>query len=430
LRTINIAALIVVAWPIGAAVWSGKAQAAVDIVDARDTLDRAVAGPTLIGGVDDPTFDLFVADREQFDNNVFRLPSNADVATVVGPDASRQDHVNSPSAGLDGQWVLGRQIVDLVLRAQDNRYADNTNLNNVSTSDELAWNWGLGGVLTGQVGADYLRSLVPFVNATVYTRDTYQQTEYFATTRYQIGPRWSIYGGLLDADLTVDQAATRANDSRRKSVDMGVDLATGVADSFGLDYRYTDARYPNGIVITDVAFDPDYREDRVRFLVKRLLSEKTTLDLNAGYLKREYGNGLIGSFSGPIWRGSLGWQPRDKINFIVSAWRELQAYLTDQSNYYRGTGASITPVWLPTEKITVTLLFSREDQTYIGSSTNELDQSARRDTVNAQQASISYAPTRSLTFDVSYRHEQRDSNQPLRAYNDGLASAGVKFMFW
>jgi hypothetical protein len=275
-----------------------------------------------------------------------------------------------------------------------------------------------------------LRALVPFVNATVYTRDTYQQTEYFAAARYQLGPRWSIYGGVLDAALTVDDPASRVNDSRRKSVDMGIDLATGVADSFGLDYRYTDALYPNGIVISDVSFDPDYREDRVRFLVKRMLSEKTTIDLNAGYLKRDYGNLLIGSFSGPIWRGSLGWQPRDKTNFVVSVWRELQAYLTDESNYYRGTGASIAPVWLPTEKITLTLVFSREDQNYIGSSTNDLNQTARRDTVNAQQASITYTPTRSLTFDMSYRHEQRDSNQPLRAYNDDMASVGVKFMFW
>ena len=311
----------------------------------------------------------------------------------------------------------------------DNRYAQNTNLNNVSSIDKAAWNWGLGSVLSGQVGAEYTHSLLSYVNAIVYDRNTYQQTQYFAAGRYQVGPRWALYAGVLDANLTVENALSKYNDYRRKTVDMGTELETGSQDSFGFDYRYTDARYPNAIVISQSAFDPDYREDRVRFLAKRVLTEKTTVDLSAGVLKRSYGNSVIGSFSGPIWRGALGWQATEKIQLVVAVWRDLQAALTDATNYYRTTAESIAPTWTPSEKIAVSIFVSHEDQRYIGSDAASPTQVGRQDTLNSQLVSLAYTPIRALIFDLSYGHEQRDSNVPVRAYNDGLASASVKFMF-
>jgi hypothetical protein len=409
--------------------WSTVAFGAVEIPDPKDPLDRAVAGPDLIGGIGDNTFNIYAADRELFDSNVYRLPNGTDIATVVGPAAAKQDHINSPAVGLDGQWGIGRQIINLEVSAQDNRFANNANLNNVSSADRLVWNWGLGGVLTGQVGINYRRGLAGFVNAVSYTRNIYQEANYFAATRYQVGPRWAIYGGIQNSALGFGQSASRGNNSGSKSVDMGFDFVTNIEDTIGLDYRYTDARYANGIALSNTTFAPDFRDERLRLLVKRVLSEKTSIDLNAGYLKRTYGNTLIGSFKGPIWSGTLGWQPTGKTQLLVSAWRNLRAYLTDQTYYYRSTGASLSPTWNATEKINMSFLVSRESQSYIGSSPIGGGQPGRRDTVNAQAASITYTPIRALTLDVSYRHEQRDSNQRLRTYTDGLASAGVKFAF-
>jgi len=397
LRVANLAALVVVALPASTGVFA-PARADVQIADVRDTLDTAVRGPSLINGIDDPVFDVYFADHEQLDNNVFRIPNGTNVQTTIGPTASKEDHINSPSAGLDSQWVLGRQTVDLQLRADDNRYSRNTNLDNVSTYDKLAWNWGFGSVLSGQVGADHTRSLLSYVNAVVYNRNTYQQTQVFAAGRYQVGQRWALYGGILDTNFTVEDAATQENNFRRKAVDMGTELATSPQDTFGVDYRYSDSRYPNAIQLAGSFFDPDYREDRLRFLAKSALTEKTTVDVSAGYLRREYENSLIGSFSGPIWRAAFGWAPTEKTQLVVSAYRELQSYLTDQSDYYRATGVSIAPTWIPSEKITLALLVSREDQSSVGSSANVQNQLARRGTSNSQSLILTYAPLRALTI--------------------------------
>jgi len=421
--------ILSVGLPICGIAWQAPTLAAVVIPDNQDQLDKAIAGADFIGGSPQDSFSAYVGDQEQYDSNVYRLANGTDIAATVGPHAVKQDYINSPSAGLEGQWSFGRQTIDIDLNAQDNLYADNSVLNNVSTKDTLDWNWGVGSVISGQAGIEYLQGLASFVNANSYLRNVYEQANYFAAARYQVGPRWAVYGGILNSGFGFNQSASRGNNSSSNSADVGAELITDVENTFDLDYRYTDARYPNPIVLTGPSFDPDFREDRIRFLVKRMLTEKTSIDFDVGYLKREYPNDEIGSFSGPIWRGSFGWQPTEKTQLIVATWRNLQAYLTDQTDYYRSTGVSISPVWRPTEKITVSLAISRETQDYIGASTNPLNESARNDTVNAQAAGLSYTPTDALVFDVTFHHEQRASNQPIRSYDDQLASAHVRYNF-
>jgi Putative beta-barrel porin 2 len=428
---------------------SGAAFSAVDIYEPRDTLDAAVAGPAFMAGSDANAFTVSLADHQYYDSNVFRFPTGTPVTTFVAPDASRSDTINSPQAGLAGQWGLGRQIFDVSVNVQENHFFDNTYLSNLSTDDHAVWNWGVGGVLTGQVGASYLRDLVSFVNNASFERTIYSQQQYYGSARYQVGPHWVLYGGLMDNVASVSQA--NSNDSRSKAVDLGAELATDAMSTFGIDYRYTDARYPNSVVLDNVVFDPDWREDRLRFLLKRPVTEKTTIDLSVGYLRRDYANSLIGSFSGPVWRIIGGWQPTEKTQLIVTTWRNLQAYLTDQSNYFRGTGVSLSPTWLPTERITLTLTGSRETQSYIGSSDIANTQPSRHDTLNVAIASIGFAATRSLSFDASFRHEQRSSNgsvsvTPLNggilttgglpvdtthslSYVDNYAGIGAKFVF-
>jgi exopolysaccharide biosynthesis operon protein EpsL len=419
---------------IAALTSGGAAYAAPEVQIARDNLDKALSGPDLLGGITDDQLIAYVGDTETYDDNIFRLPPNVDVATLVGPDASKGDRINSPSAGLDGQWSKGRQIVEVSLRLQDNLFSKNTDLNNVSTSDRVAWNWAVSDLFSGQLGADYQRNLASFVNSTVFGHNIYQRSEYFATGRYQIGPRWDVYGGVMNAQSSLDQQALKVNDTRQKYVDAGVELVTNADDSVALDYRYNDSRYPNGVVLNGSSFDPDFREDRAQIMVKRVLSDKTTLNANFGYQKRDYANTAIGSFKGPIWRGAVGWDPTEKTLLIFTVWRELQAYLTDETNYYRGTGVSIAPTWNVSEKISVTGIASRESQVYIGSGVvdtviNPESSLGRKDNVTALEAGVHYLPIKALSFDLTYRHEQRTSNQELRLYTDQLATLQARFLF-
>jgi hypothetical protein len=163
--------------------------------------------------------------------------------------------------------------------------------------------------------------------------------------------------------------------------------------------------------------------------VKYLLSDKTTIDATAGYLKREYTSTSIGDFAGDIWRASLVWLPTQKTELDATVWRQLQADLTADTDYFVSTGARIAPIWNATEKIALSLGVSRDSRKYIGTNPGQVLGEQRRDTVTGESASFIYTATQALTFNATFSHENRSSNFPNFPYLDNKASAGVTFKF-
>jgi hypothetical protein len=415
-----------------------NAGLAAGIFDLKDPLDVAV-GPVDEQAAEQRTdrLNLFVADDFSYDDNLYRVPASltdTELAALpgIGPNPSRGDYIDSVSAGLGGEWlVANRQSLDLDLRADDNRYFRNTDLDNVSSADHLAWNWGLGSALSGSVGADYNRTLGGFVNTGIYSRDIVSRADYFASMRLQAGPHWGVFGGIMGQDFTLSEADY--NNSHTKAVDIGTDYVTNASNRIGFDYRYTDDRSPNAANLNGVPFDPDYREDRARVLFNYLLSEKTTLDASAGYLRRDYPSTAIGSFSGEIWRASLQWQPTPKTQLVVGTWRQLNADLTSQTDYFVSRGGTIAPTWTASEKIAFTLSVTQEYQDYVGSNpvgVNPIEGPLRRDTVSTQNVNMAYTLSRALTLSVTAGHENRESNYPQFEYKDFRADASITYKFF
>jgi len=400
---------------------SRRAFAAAADEDMTAATDASAAGDS---------FKVFVADQETYDSNLYRLPeSTVDLATLVSPRASREERINTPSIGVNANWVYGRQAVSVDLDAEDNLFSRNTALNNISGSGRLQWDWRVGEQLSGRVGADYDRSMANFAESRYLGKDLLDVMKYFASGRFQLGPRWAVYAGGADSTSRHSAVAARYNDTDVKTGKMGIESAMGADDTIALEYRYADARFPAGYLFNGAAFDRTYHETTTRLLIKYALSGKTFLDANAGYLRHDYPNAGFGAFSGDIWRVSLRWLPTEKTQFTFAGWRQLQAYLYSQSDYFLSKGGSVTPTWSPTEKITLSLSASWEDQNYSGFSTSAISLGYRRDKLNAQQATLVYTATQSLKFDVSYRYERRKSNISVFSYNDKLVNAAVKLEF-
>jgi Putative beta-barrel porin 2 len=408
-------------------------------VEFRDALDLALVPPEEVEGVERTDhLTLLAGDTLTYDNNIYLLPrSVVDLTTLpgIGPNPDRKDYIERVTGGLDAEWLTGaRQSLDVDLDLDYNRYFRNQDLNYVSSNDRAAWNWGLGDALSGKVGVDYLRLLGGYANIQVYSRDIVSRSDYFASVRYQVGPRWGIFGGLLGTDYSVSGTAAAFNNAKSGGVEGGADY-TVEANRIGFDYRYNDSRAGNASVLNGVEFNPDYREERVRVLLRYALSEKTTFDGSAGYLKRDYPSTAIGSFSGEIWRASFQWQPTPKTQFLVGAWQQLNADLTAQTDYFRDRGVSVTPQWTATEKITFTASISRDTDDYIGASpvgpipVATISQ-ARSDKLTSESAGMLYTPTRAITLTVAASHTTRDSNIPQFHYNDVQGSVAVTYKFF
>lgn len=410
---------------------------------------RAVAFPA-DPDVPDNTADWirpFLGYQYTYDDNLFRLPSassvDPDPEALLQPGATKGDRINTVLGGVDGHWIVGRQSVDYGLEVDHNRFDRNGYLDNTSGTARGVWNWSVASNLSGQLGADYTRSLTGFADTFFYVQDVVDREDYFGSGRYQIGPRWAVYGTLGDTHTQNSAFVDRFNNFDSQSGKAGVEFATSVQNTVGWEYRFTHGHYPQpAATLSGVPYDPDYNENSGVFVAKYVVTPKTTLSGDAGYLRRDYaGASPVAAFSGEIWHGKLQWQATDKTAVLVTAGRDLQAYIYAQSDYFVQDGVSVAPTWNQSDKLTWTLTAAWYRQNYINSpvlAANGAQLLApRHDNLSYQQIGLTYTPYRWLLFNFMYHHEERSSNQSLTVnnevlgygYSDNLAQAGVKFRF-
>jgi hypothetical protein len=373
------------------------------------------------------TNDLYIADLFTYDDNLYRLPSYLDITAVAGPLATRQDSFNTVSLGGDGRWFFSNQAIGVNFRADENRFSHNDSLNNVSGKGNFQWDWRLQANWSGQAGVSYYRALANFANTGYYARYVVEREDYFGTIRYQVGPHWALYGGAIGANTSQTAVAEQLYDFNSKAGNAGIEFATSSENTISWEYRYTDANFPQDFVLNGSPFNSNYKEDTTRILVKYVFTAATELDASAGYLKRDYPESGFATFSGDIWRAALQWQPTDKLQWVLTGWRQLTAYVDAESDYFVSNGASVASAWTATETLTLSLALSRENHDYIDSSPSAITFVSRRDKLTTEQARLIYTPTDSLAFNLTYRHDQHDSNQPRFQYDDTLATASVTY---
>jgi opacity protein-like surface antigen len=394
----------------------------------------AFAAPDPLATTDSPItrdspsrVDFYIADQFTYDDNLYRLPSYFDIKAVAGPLATRQDSFNTVSLGGDGRWFSDSQVIGFNFRADENRFTHNDSLNNISGKGNLEWDWRLDMNWSGQAGVSYYRGLANSGNTGYYARDVVQREDYFGTIRYEVGPHWVLYGAAIGADTSQTAVPEQLYDFNSKAGNAGIEFVTSSDNTVSLEYRYTDATFPRDFVLNGAPFNSNYNEDTERILVKYVFSAATQIDASAGYLKRDYPQSMFAAFSGEIWRAALQWQPTDGLQWILTGWRELTAYVDSESDYFVSNGVSLAPTWKATDTLKLSLAISRENHEYINSSPSAIALVSRRDELTTEQARLLYTPTDSLTFDLTFRYDQHGSNQRRFQYGDQIATAGLTY---
>jgi hypothetical protein len=384
------------------------------------------------------TFHFFVGDQYTYDDNLYRIPASFNpVDSSLTPNATRGDRINTASLGVMGQWLVGRQNIDLSLRVDNSRFAHNTALNNTGGDGSLVWNWLAGPYFSGQAGAEFNRGLAYFGETRYLGRDLVDSKTYFGKGSFQVGPHWAINGGVRESDVDHGAAAATFNNFKMRSGNVGLEYSSAVSDTFGVEYRYTKGTYPPNYTFDNLPFDRDFKEDTYRGTVRYAFTEKLNVDAYAGYIKHELApqnilpTSIFGNFSGDIWRATFNWLPTEKTQLGFAGWHELHAYLVNASNYFISKGYSVSPTWRPTEKITLDFVVSHEDQDYVAiQSVLGLLAVPRFDRVTAEQINVFYIPRERWTLNLFFRNERRNSNDPDFAFADRSGNVSFTYKFW
>lgn len=388
---------------------------------------------------DDRAFVFYVGDQFMYDDNLFRLPEPAQRDPNQAPVEDTEDYVNQLSAGLRARMHMGRQTLALAARVNDVQFQNNDQLDYTGGLARLDFDWQIGSRLSGRVLGDYQRSLASYTNYRFFDRDIVEAWSGELETRVQLGPRFALLAGARSRRTDHSDAARRSENFESDAATGGLEIRLSNTDRLILEYRYLEGDFPDTFAAGDPnARDRSYEETLANLRLEYELTSKLHLRGNVGNLERDYPAGsLSGDYSGVIWKATLDWEPRRKLGFELSAWRDLKAYVDSESNYFEALGASVGPTWKPSDKLAFALEYVYEDQDYIGTptlSSNPGDpifeqDPGREDEIDIARFTASYAPREFIELDLTLAYIDRSSNRPSRVYDAQAASFGIRVVF-
>jgi len=425
---------------------------AADIADlSAPTLDRSLTRENFFDWVDFDPDDLavswpgwnpeaaqngwtpYLAERFTYDDNIYRLPS-ASVVPGAAAIAVRHDEINTVSAGIDGNWSISGQQLELVARVDDNRFLQHEDLDNISASAQGVYNWTVGSSLSGDLGASYNRALTDFTDYYLvthsfdFTKDIVSTHSLFTTAQWQLGPHWLLAAGVraTDTSQTSDPDDKFTGDTATVRTAYSTTGGTQVA----CEYQYAKGTYGLPLDIDGFPVDRDFREQTARLEIAAPIGATLQLVANAGYLKHDYLRDSSYDFAGAIWDASLVWRSGRKTQLVLTGARRVYADIDAQSQYFVSESVRAIAQWTPTAKLKAELEFSREDQRFIGP--NETVASlnvATRNLNYAKHLNLAWSVSRALQVVLSGRLSNRDSNAAVLTYDDALASVSVRGRF-
>lgn len=372
----------------------------------------------------------YIADHLTYDDNLFRLANGVDADKVLGPGMSKSDVVNQLTLGGRIDYPLSRQRLILELRLDDNRFAGNKDLDNLSTDDKATWKWALGRQLSGDVGYGYKYSLASFAYTQFFLKDMISEHDGFFDLDYRWSPRWKLSAGARWQDNTHSNELRAFLDRESATGLLGLGYSTPAGNSAGLEYRYTGVYLPNRHPTPESLIDNHYRVQTAGAVLAWKPTGKTRLDGRAGYTLLQNRRYTQRDFSGATWRVSLDWEATAKTRLNLSGWRDLQPSQTLDASYMIAQGVSFSPSWEMTRKLSLTGRVSYETLDFEGDPGLAPGQfGPRRDRLWIGRVALGYRPLRRLELGLAYQAERRSSTRRFADFDDNSVFASAKLEF-
>jgi hypothetical protein len=372
----------------------------------------------------------YVGGRVVYDNNIFRLAAPG-LVPVIPTVVTRDDVIETITAGVDTHW----RGLELLARADENRYARNTYLDNTSGSVALSSHWRLGSRFWGQAGATYDRKLAEFgsyhelAQNYLLPKDIYNNYRFYAQGHMALGSGWRLNAEA--AEVKVTHTDDPLDKYTAVTGTLGAEYNTPAGTSLAVKYQVTNGHYGYpGFVDNVTPFNRNFQERTGTAQLLIPLGSRVIASATGGYISHHYTVTTNYDFSGAIWYASLAFHSTERTQLLLSSSRNVYAYVDAASEYFVSEASRVIARWSPTAKLGVELQYSHEDQRFIGP--NPLSAALpfpQHSLIRYEQIDLTWSIARSLQAVLYYRHAARDSNLSVFAYDDSLVSASLQARF-
>lgn len=349
-------------------------------------------------------------------SNVYRVGAGS----TLPAGSNNSDTVTSAGvlAGVDKR--LGRQHFTLDGNLQDNRYSDNTTLNNRSYSLRTALNWETAGDLSGTFSAQSSRSLAQFNLGSgaeqVTEKNIERNRDYAALVRLGVGTRYSLEGGYSRRSRDYSAPQYDRFVFNQHTTTLGAYAKPGGNLRLGLAARRTDGdypRYPIYISIFRVGSQfVDFSRDDIDLTAAWTTGGSSQLytRISTSRVRYEPSTTSLRDFNGTTGVVNWNWQPTGKINlgvqYVRDTGQETLISTTDVNRIY--TSWQFNGGYALTSKISF-------------NATATTNRSHRDDNAFDNERSyglgLRWSFSRGLSLSCQYNHASRDSSVQVYTYS-------------
>jgi len=377
--------------------------------------------------------ELFVAGKTTRDDNVFRISSSSDPATVLG-SPSKADTYYTTSLGFNLDVPVSRQRFQGGLAWNETRYDRFKILNLTGHDGRAAWLWRAGDDFDGQLGYTETLALASLANVQSGvqsgTPNPLLRQRAFFNARYRLTPRWRMGGEVSRLEHSNEAAASKVNDVTLDGAGVTLTYATPSGNQAGVTLREDRARYPNPQIAAGGPFDNAYRQQNLGIVADWTLTGHSHLNAQAGFVRRSYEQLPQRDFELPTFRVTYDWTPTGKLTLSAVAQRDISATEEVTTGHVVIKGLALRPALRLTEKIGIGGALEYSERQYRGDPAVVLGiVPERTDRIRAAEVTAAYRPTRTIRLEMSWRRETRASTVAFGDYEVNIVNVSARLGF-
>lgn len=336
-----------------------------------------------------------------YDSNTYRLDD--DVPEIGGESA---DGIGRLALGFDTKLDRAQQRYLLGAEVNHTLFTEHDELDYTGGNAHAIWNWSTGGIVTGDLGYRYRRTLRDFANQLRPERikDLRSEHQLLASADFDVPGNWIIGTRARWSDISYSE--TEALDLKRTVYGTDLRYVSSAGNSIALDGEWIQAD-------SDRNPASDYDQYTVGPKVEWILGGRTRLEAQLGYTQRDFAAQArddIDEVTGGA-RVQIG-KPKES-GLDARVYRELTNFGDESAEYAMVNGVLIEPRWRIREQVALRVSASYEERDF------EVPVAAadRTDKVLAGGVHVDWDVRRNVTVSIGANTEQRDSSRPLQDYD-------------
>jgi exopolysaccharide biosynthesis operon protein EpsL len=341
------------------------------------------------------------------DDNLLRIPDGQPAF-----DNTRGDSWWTREGGLIFDKMYSRQRITLVGKLSKTSFDHFRQLDYDGKDLQANWAWQLGNHLEGRIGTSYQQVLAPYTDFRSDERNLRKTRSKYAEGAWRFHSAWRLRAGFQRDEYTYEARSNRFNNRTEDAKEIELDYLARSGSTVGLVARRVDGSYPYPRPVGPFTVNSGFTQDELKARVRWLASGSTTIDALVGYTRREqpsFGEGKKSGLAGKI---NATYQPRGKMTYKASVWRDFAPLESTTVSYTLNKGASVGAQWDATAKISVNAdaIYERRSysprQDFPGS--DDL-----RDSIRTAAVRVTWKPRPLVQVQAGAAHQERSGSVAL-----------------